>query len=351
MGLGYSTPEPIYAVMKSPNWGKNIFGPPVQLPTRPRRNYSYMSRKNNSRNTSSSPSFKLFVVRHGISCANVIKTQEWAYTFGARRSMYTDPELSSIGRKQAIENGPRLQFELRRRYGTTFDQMIIGSSNMLRAQQTAFLLTRSSPLYIVPYVSELSDKDPLGLSADNMAFDFDQQNQILEKFACDTSIRQIRNTEFYDPYVSEGGAKPSIPYFKEWLSENYRELANGSDTPNMLLVSHSGFIKKLYKDIAQKSSNDIKNYSVHVITVEMTDKGVQFKDIQELNYGLTGGINFNKECEEDTCRKPIGCSKKANNICEVKRGEGNLYTNLQKRYSGVGGTRRIKKSRRKTKRR
>ena len=149
MGLGYSTPEPIYAVRKSPNWGKNIFGPPVQLPTRPRRNYSYMSRKNNSRNTSSSPSFKLFVVRHGISCANVIKTQEWAYTFGARRSMYTDPELSSIGRKQAIENGPRLQFELRRRYGTTFDQMIIGSSNMLRAQQTAFLLTRSRSLPVI----------------------------------------------------------------------------------------------------------------------------------------------------------------------------------------------------------
>jgi len=247
--------------------------------------------------------------------------------------MYTDPELSSIGRKQAIENGPRLQFELQRRYGTTFDQMIIGSSNMLRAQQTAFLLTRSSPLYIVPYVSELSDKDPLGLSADNTAFDFDQQNQILKKFACDTSISQIRNTQFYNPYLSEGGAKPSIPDFKKWLFENYSELANDSNKFNMLLVSHSGFIKKLYKDIAQekRSSNDIKNYSVHVITVHMTNTGFEFKDIQELEYGLTGGINFNKECEEDTCRKPIGCSKKVNDVCEVVRGEGNLYTNLQKR--------------------
>jgi len=388
MGAFSSKPEPIYGTRTSPNgWGYTTFSSVVKPKPNvninailPKGNYGrgyanknnmrtrYANKNNmrtryaNKNNMRNSVTFTLFLVRHGISCANVIKAQGVGGFFD--RISYTDPELSSQGRKQAIENGPRLQDALRQAYGAdhgSFENMIIGSSTMIRAKQTAFLVTHSS-FYVVPYVSEVSNSDPFGLSADNKAFPTEEQAKVLDQFACDQgTISRSQNNKFYTPYVSNGGASPNIPKFKQWLVDNYGKLVrdnyktNEELTPNMLLVTHSGFIKKLYKDIAGKSisSESVKNYSVHAITVSITGRGAEFKDIQEIQYGLNGRIDIQKECEEDTCRKPIGCStsrKSKGAVCEIVNQEGTLYANLQREYMGMGGTRGGKRISNKTRR-
>jgi broad specificity phosphatase PhoE len=291
------------------------------------RSVSYTNRNQSASRTNTRPlQFNIYMVRHGFSCANAMKARGgWAAT---QRIGYTDPELTTIGRHTAIKLGPALGQAIR---DPRFEKTILGSSNMLRAQQTLFFLTEAAEFAIVPYISET------GMSEENRAFPFDKQLQILDDFTCDPGlIAMARNTEFYEKYKRDGYT-PSISKFKQWILNEYgalKQTVPTEQTPNMLLVSHSGYIKELYKAIEgmNLSSSDIENYSLHKIQVELSPEGVAFTSMTPLPYApsVPKKINPSAECEVNTCRKESGCGTRKltkRETCELYgRGPYNLYT-------------------------
>jgi len=285
-----------------------------------------------------------------------MKTQEYGLFSSHIRTQYTDPELTTIGRQAAIQYGYLLKT-------TRFDfkEMIIGSSELIRAQQTAYLMTQPDKFYIVPYVSEIAGVDPQKVAdQENIAFSFEKQTEVLNKNMCGqgSDIASIRNIQYFEPYVNKYATFPNIDNFKQWLFDNYEFLGKERKlrNPDMFLVTHSGFIKKLYKHIkgVKLSSDDVKNYSVHAINVEVRDK-VYFTDIQEIDYGVNTPINFESQCEIDTCRKPIGCSNKIDDPdkrCEIRNEEDIMIADPMGVVGRFGGKRRksVKKTKRVAKR-
>ena len=339
MGLGTSKPEPTYTTRPPPNYLRDL-----TMSSSRQRNFNVP--------TPLRYTYTLYVTRHGISCANVMKTQEYGLFSTHFRTQYTDPELTTIGRQAAIQYGYLL-----RQTGMDFKKMIIGSSELIRAQQTAYLMTQPEKFYIVPYVSEIAAADPQKVvDQENIAFSLTDQIKVLDANLCGqgSDIARVRNIEYFIPYLNKYATFPNIDNFKQWLYDNYEFLGRERKLrdPNMFLVTHSGFIKKLYKHIKgiKLSSDDVKNYSVHAINVEVRDK-VYFTDIQEIDYGVNTPINFKSQCDIDTCRKPIGCSKKISDPkqrCYIRREEDAMIADPMEVVSRFGGKRR--KSVRKTKR-
>lgn len=157
-----------------------------------------------------------------------------------------------------------------------------------------------------------------------------------------------RNTEFYDPYAKDG-YMPSIPKFKQWIGREYNRLkqtfppknSNTNPNPNMLFVSHSGYIKELYKAIEglKMSLNEIENYSVHQIKVSLYPDRVEFRSMIELPYAPNTNKKVDpvQECEVNTCRKESGCDTRKltkREKCErYGRRPFNLYTRRRNTWS------------------
>ena len=346
MGVWSSTPipsekmrrnpyTPTYNTKNSTNTRKNNSRNPVASRINRNTAASRINSRTSSRINSPSIEFNLYIVRHGFSCANAMKARGgWA---AMERLGYTDPELTTIGRQTAIELGPELSQAIN---DPQFENTILGSSNMIRAQQTLFFLTNAEAFAIVPYISET------GMSEENRAFPFEKQLQILDDFTCDPGlIGMARNTEFYDPYEKDG-YMPSIPKFKQWIGREYNRLkqtfppTNPNTNPNMLFVSHSGYIKELYKAIEglKMSTEDIKNYSLHQIQVVLSPDQVEFRSMIELPYASTINKKVDpvQECEVNTCRKESGCDTRKltkREKCELYgRGPSNLYTRRKRNW-------------------
>ena len=128
---------------------RNIYKSPYYPNQSRRNNTARRINRNNiaSRRNSRPIEFNLYIVRHGFSCANAMKARGgWA---AMERLGYTDPELTTIGRETAIELGPALGYAIK---DHKFENTILGSSNMIRAQQTLFFLTNAEVFAIVPYI-------------------------------------------------------------------------------------------------------------------------------------------------------------------------------------------------------
>lgn len=94
--------------------------------------------------------FKLILVRHGVSCANLKKARGDSFS-----SSYMDPELTRLGQIKAENRGVAFREELSAR-GMAYP--IVMASMLMRAQQTAFLMMDTSQIYIAPYISEIGSK-------------------------------------------------------------------------------------------------------------------------------------------------------------------------------------------------
>lgn len=134
--------------------------------------------------------FKLILVRHGISCANLKKARGDLFA-----SSYMDPELTRLGQIKAKNRGDAFRDALKRR-GMAYP--IVMASMLMRAQQTAFLMmdmpmteiviqnllsnwpiTAPPKIYIAPYVSELGSRFWFK-TADNIPYRPSEQLRIME---------------------------------------------------------------------------------------------------------------------------------------------------------------------------
>ena len=285
--------------------------------------------------------FDLILVRHGISCGNLAKKK------GQRllQHSYTDPELTTWGRAKAKALGPYLKAALEW-------PVVVGSSNLLRAQQTAFLMLEPEEVLIVPYISEK------GTGEDNRAFSKQGQKTILEQYTCGDMARTNPNTSYLKNASIDTGAKINWTYFEEaskastpstenflaWLRSKYLMLvANYQDDTMLVFFSHGRFIRDFileqvannprFKDTLfpsvpfhllrgkafDKMLHDaMKNYTATRFRVKIDNrKGIRITDIQFLKYekgvpenirqtyAYSKDLDAAKECEIDGCRKRI----------------------------------------------
>ena len=285
--------------------------------------------------------FDLILVRHGISCGNLAKKKGQLLL----QHSYTDPELTTWGRAKAKALGPYLKAALEW-------PVVVGSSNLLRAQQTAFLMLEPEEVLIVPYISEK------GAGEDNRAFSKQGQKTILEQYTCGDMARTNPNTSYLKNASIDTGAKINWTYFEEaskastpstenflaWLRSKYLTLAaNYQDDTTLVFFSHGRFIRDfileqvatnptfketlfpsvpfhlLHGKAFDKMLQDaMKNYTATRFRVKIDNrKGIRITDIQFLKYekGVPENIRQTyeyskdldaaKECEIDGCRKRI----------------------------------------------
>jgi broad specificity phosphatase PhoE len=269
------------------------------------------------------PQFDLILVRHGISCGNLAKKKGQTLFQHA----YTDPELTTWGREKAKVLGPYLKEELKR-------DVVVGSSNLLRAQQTAFLMLKPEEVLIVPYISEK------GMGEDNRAFSKQGQKTILEQYTCGDMEGARMNWTYFDE--APKASTPSSAKFLEWLKREYRTLVKGVVGTPLVFFSHGRFIRDFileqvavnpdFKEslfpkvpfhlingkVFDKLLHDaMKNYTATRFRIVIDGSEFQITDIQFLTYEqhvpdehrdeyeYRKDLDATKECEVDGCRKRI----------------------------------------------
>jgi bisphosphoglycerate-dependent phosphoglycerate mutase len=165
--------------------------------------------------------FSLYLVRHGVSCANLKKAMKQQFT------NYRDPELTRAGQEKAVQRGM-----LFREYLAAEGQgtPIVGASVLLRAQQTAFLMMSPDythqlylpELFVVPYISETGpsywfqtdDNKPTETGSKKRAI----VTAANKEPSLETTLRAVPA-----PLPSDA-ASPSIPKFIRWIQTYYTTL-------------------------------------------------------------------------------------------------------------------------------
>ena len=280
-------------------------------------------------------------MRHGISCANLAKKK------GERllQHTYTDPELTTWGRKKAKALGPYLEASLSDPF------FIVGASCLLRAQQTAYYMLEPERLIIVPYISEK------GIGGENYAFSPKAQADILEQYTCgDLNFAPKRVWDYFDS--APNASVPSTNKFLAWLKDHYRTLvaSNVKDigTP-LVLFSHGIFIRDFIKEqmtrtglnpfpdvpihkISEKTLDNLiynvmKNYtavrfrvtideeasSIKIIEIEIMD----YEEDAPKQYTYSKDLNVTSECEVDGCRKRV-CESFSSGRFKTRRSQNNI---------------------------
>lgn len=155
--------------------------------------------------------FKLILVRHGISCANLKKARGDLFA-----SSYMDPELTRLGQIKAKKRGVAFREELMYR-GMAYP--IVMASMLMRAQQTAFLMMNAPQIYIAPYISELGSQFWFK-TADNIPYRPSEQARIMELEGKTPFLTEDgRDRRIYLGFP-EDATEPSPARFISWLGTN-----------------------------------------------------------------------------------------------------------------------------------
>jgi len=299
---------------------------------------------------------------------------------------YEDPELTAWGRKKAFHLGAALREaikeDLLKKNQTT--DYIVGSSVLLRAQQTAYLMFFPKILWIIPYLSELYTSY---LDLENQPVEPIRQLRRLKQFACwdeeDNFINKKTDSHiddvFYKNKLAEKGNVGNTGKFMEWLGKTYRDYCEINDkqegTP-LVFVTHGKFMRELAVQLASKDdallnqlfggrsmvprdwktaiTNYVKNYSCIRLLINPSNNQAVVTGLSFFDYAVTPvagvdpysyekDINVKRECEIDTCRQPV-CGRYSRNTCNNARTKLGIRANINafktKRKANANATRR-----------
>ncbi len=264
--------------------------------------------------------FNLILVRHGISCANLMK-QVSLIPFA--QTLYSDPELTIEGQKHALEFGKDFRQSLQN------DNLIpvIGASVLIRAQQTANLLFNPEKIYVVPYVAEI------GATFDNIPRDKYRQKEIYKNI-CMPEIADKRNYDFFNDY--KDGPRSNIASFKKWLRLEFNNLVN---EPNkvLIIVSHGKYIRHLIYSLGYKKElRETLNCEAHKFFFNSDENDLIYKG--EYKYTNLKKLNPKENCEVDFCRK--NTCKKLSKIKSCNDVHSYLYGTLKNNKNSFNKTRK-----------
>ena len=204
-------------------------------------------------------SFKLYLIRHGISCANLARAHS-----SKAADRYTDPELTQEGRRRAKLLKPHLLKAIQKPF-------VAGASILLRTQQTANLLLDPPLLHIVPHISEFGRH-----SQEATALPPAIQIPILEA-AGDTIHRDYTYLEPPQPEHEQ------LDAFLKWLHKNIQAItSNGKKS--LVLVSHYLFIQALLKRLIGIKVDDIANCELVSFDVVLENGSAVLKNTRGIDY-------------------------------------------------------------------
>jgi len=206
-------------------------------------------------------SFKLYLIRHGISCANLARNLSGPLA----ADLYTDPELTQEGVKRARALRPYLKKVIR-------SPFVVGASSLMRTQQTAQLLLNPERLYIIPYVAEMGRH-----SQESTALDPHLQAELLP-----TSLTKIRDY-VYSNEASEVAEDKQLEAFLKWLGAHMRSITSNG-RKSLVIVSHYGFIQSVLQSLIGTEIRDIHNCELVEFDVSFQNKVAVLKNPYVIPY-------------------------------------------------------------------
>lgn len=228
---------------------------------------------------------RTFWIRHGLSCANIVREFTPLFAGIVSQHFYGDPSLTDCAIAHAQALGP--QFEAKIRAMHQWDGPLpIFSSVLVRSIETALHNFREQDVYPIPYIAEL------GREADNMPFpwtsenDTDDETQVAKlgrQSNKDHDIKRIRFLPLVNPSddperTGEHKADyakfiEEFPKILEYVVPEER-IVNNTVIP-VVIVSHSGFMLKNLQCLSSKPRNNevwVKDYSMTMRKLSEEDR-------------------------------------------------------------------------------
>jgi broad specificity phosphatase PhoE len=273
------------------------------------------------------PSITLRVIfgRHGISCANLRSKQT-----GITQIFYADPELSHEGRRHVVRLGKLF------RTAMNHENPVVGASEMIRAQQTAFGMTLAKDIHVIPHICETGTlTKTIGTpdTWDNLPLPPEEQAKILHQVCEDELVTRLR-LQTNQTYVSNPKHRSNFDKFKEWFGRHWRILNHGDISRPFVFFSHGGFMKSFLNKLPETPNiTDIKNYECHEIAITVNTTSYEVTDvhyIKRFDYGEgeLPHVDPTADCKEDTCRNSScwkGTRISEEKRCNLLQTEGLVY--------------------------
>ena len=255
--------------------------------------------------------YEVFFVRHGISCANIWSERQSGLG-KIKANMYPDPELTEAGilRSRILSNN--LKKLIQQKWPD--NKYVVCSSPLIRAWETAYYMLPpdapdpSNPGAPNPYIHIIPAVAELGITPDNKALDFEEQNTIVEKI--DNNII---------PYIKSD--------YREYLKRNYSNDLNGlknfiNDFLGSFRINQD---KTLFKNVTEKEKKKVLHNDIISTQLKIGDIIIyRFVIFSHSNYIFE---NFKKELKP----KLNGKSKISNNDVIFVKWSGRIkeYSNLE----------------------
>lgn len=262
---------------------------------------------------------KIAFIRHSESCANVLKRNT---RFGSvSQSVYTDPELSGRGNAMAVERAGQMPAVLAAAGITATDPVIVCSSALFRAQQTALHLVGGIPaaqrasdrIIVLPYIQES------GGGYENTAFsDVDRAARgYYEKLPGGAASRERIVTSLFSA-AGNGAKTPNITNFFKWLGCNMFAIQKAAAATalatqlNLVIVTHSNLMTQLYAAFggAKMKYDNLEGFAM-AVNYSQFGELVGRPEIRAAELRYVPGPTIPESCPDTTCRKQPVCSSSA----------------------------------------
>ena len=181
---------------------------------------------------------ELLFVRHGESCANVLKKQN---PLSPSRFVYRDPELT----KRGVERTQFMYEPLRTFIAQKWGQnpiFTIAASALMRTQMTAFYQLAShlnQPINIFPHICEK------GLTEDNIPFPKETQRNILKTIDPSIFVLLDKGKDYRSVQTTQ--TKSDFDLFFNWLQRNLQLFPEAE--PNLyrfVIFTHGLFLQSAF---------------------------------------------------------------------------------------------------------
>ena len=226
-------------------------------------------------------------VRHGLSCANVM--QRLNVHFRPTSLLYSDPELSNEGRLRC-EN---LQSDFKKLIDKLFphNNYILGSSTLLRAQETAYRMTKtlSKPIAIMPFVAEK------GMAKDVTPKPRNEQIKSIEKHIDPKMIDRFPSYIDFHGYVDLKKDKSDPVLFMKWLQYLWvtAKQQNIVIPKNFIIFTHSRTMASI-----EQSWDIIHNNGAMLSKIYLNDLKIVSK---RLHYSIEEKVNLKLNICPSSC--------------------------------------------------
>jgi len=235
--------------------------------------------------------YNIIFVRHGVSCANVLNTG-----LVNRHIIYSDPELTNDGIIRSRKLSDNLIEKINELWGT--NPYTIGSSNMIRAQETAYYMLAEKTGKKINIFPHLSEK---GITLDNIGYSKTKQIEILNK-------RNPKIIEFLSNNIDKRDQqnifnKSDWKSFIDWANNNTGYFEHGLDGEYRIVIfTHSDFLRSIFK--LPKNKKVQNNGVVHTVFNsgdDINNLNFSYFNFEEIDIQLTHTCPDN--CRMTSCKK------------------------------------------------